>query len=206
MKLSENNYYKTIRAIPVYNFYLLHQEKDLRYLHRDFEEGDEDQLTEEQILDLTSIKASLMEDYIDALSDGKGRSDMLILGQIGDMEVEIMTIGSILQMMILSPTEGLKQCLRDWKYPDDPEKAKKKLDGVKFRHSILKAKNKHLFETDKQAEEIQYDLYKDVVLLEQSLDGKNIDPRTCVLEKWINYLKVAKEMNKKKEKTYGRNK
>jgi hypothetical protein len=205
MSISDNNFYNSIRTIPVYNFYLLHQEKDLRYLHRNFEEGSDEQLSEEQIIEAESIKASLMEDYIDALSDGKGRSDMLIVGQIGDMEVEIMVIGSILQMMILNPSEALKTCLKDWKYPTDIEKAKKKLDGVKFRHSILVSKNKHLFEKEDKDKDVQYDLYKDVVLLEQSLGSTLIDPKTCVLEKWINYLKLAKEKNKPKRKNdYGK--
>ena len=204
MKLSKENYYKTIRTIPVYNFYLLHQEKDLRYLHKDFEEGSEEQLTEEQELTLSDIKQSLMEDYVDLLSDGKGRSDKLIVGQIGDMEVEIMIVGSLIQMMHKSPSEALKMELKNWRYPVDLEKALKKLDGVKFRLSILKSKNKHLFEVDEKQDEVQYDLYKDVVLLEQSLGGMNIDPKVCVLEKWVNYLKLARDKNKKREKTYGK--
>ncbi len=196
MQKSEITYYKGIDTLPVENFYLLNKHDNLAYLLKDCDDLDR-KLSDQEIKILSEIRSSVTEDYIDILSDGSGKSDLLVLGQISDLESEILVVGSLILMVRNNPSEDLKMCLKDWKYPVDPDKAEKKLSGVQFKLSILRSKNKHLLEKDENEEEVEYDLYKDVVTLEQSLGGIHIDPKTTVLEKWVNYLKFARDKNKK---------
>jgi len=197
MNQSEKFSYKSISTIPVANFYLLNKHNNLAYLYKDYEDFLDEKMSKEETSRLKEIQYSITEDYIDILAEGKGRSDLLILGQMSDLESEILVVGSLILMVRTNPSEDLKTCLKDWKYPVDPDKAEKKLSGVQFKLSILRSKNKHLLEKDENEEEVEYDLYKDVVMLEQSLGGIHIDPKTTVLEKWVNYLKFARDKNKK---------
>ena len=198
MKQSENSYYKSIDTLTVDRFYAMLNTEDLRYLVKGFEKGDELELTEEEENKLADFAQEIRDDYSDILANGKGRSDLLILGQIADMEIEIMVVGSLIAMMLKTPSDAISEELAAWKYPADLDKAFKKLESLKFRLSILKSKNRDLLEKSSDDDEkIEYDLYRDVVLLEQALGVSNLDPKTMVVAKWVNYLKVAQEKNKK---------
>ena len=198
MKQSEKSYYSSTEDITVERFYRILQTKDYRYMVKGWQKGDDLELSEEEIIDLSKSFSDIKDGYTDSLSGGKGLSDLFILGQIGDLEVEVMVVGSLISILHKHSSEAIKSELREWKYPDDVEGAFKKLKSTKFRLKMMKSKNKHLLESDQDDSEVQYDLYKDVVMLEQALGYQNIDPTTMVLAKWVEYIKVAEEKNKKK--------
>jgi hypothetical protein len=197
MKQSDRSYFDSIENVTVDVFYRVQTTKDIHYLIHGYVPGEKiDPDLSEKVKEAWE---SITEDYIDQVSEGKGLSDLRTLAQIADMEVEIMVVGSLIGMYARNESEEIAECLRDWKYPLDHKQSMKQLNKVKFRLSILKSKNKDLIEPEEQ-EEVKYDMYKDVVMLEQALGKNEIDPEKTVLIKWVKYLQVAKEKNKRKVK------
>jgi len=203
MKKLENNYYRSGSTLPIYNFYELLNTSDLRWLLKDFEEGDDITLSEIQEAQFKEVWENIYEKYTEDLSEGKGGKDYMILAEISTLETELYIVGTLMSVYLKSPSEAVKKQIEKWRYyPDDSEKTLKKMDSVKFRISIIKSKNKELFTKQEETQEkIEYDLYKDVVLLEQSFgEGKTIDVRKTVLSKWVVYCKTAQEKVKKLKK------
>lgn len=193
MRQSDKNYFSSVENLPVSIFYKIKNEKDVRYLIKDYdgEEVDGDILPK-----LKEVWAEINQDYTDALSNGKGVSDLRTIAQISEMEMEIMVVGSLISFYNKTPTEGVKEAILEWGYPTNVDKALDQLKKLKFKLDFLKSKNKELLEPE-EGEQIEYDLYKDVVMLEQALGKNEIDPSRTVVAKWIKYLVVAQEKNKK---------
>lgn len=202
MRKSRSNLYKKCSTLPIENFYGILNTGNLAWLYKEFEDGDEYDISDEQNIELTNIWNDIHEDYIDKIGNGSETKNYMILAQMCEMEAELNIVGTLIQVYSLKKTDAIKAEIEKWEYyPDDIDKSIIKLKQVKFKMSIMKSKHKELFEESDEDIDIEYDLFNDVVVLEQSLgESKVIDVKTTVVDKWIKYVKSADAKNKRRNK------
>lgn len=202
MQKLKTNFYNSCKNLPIENFYEILNTKNLNWLRINFRDGDEYDDSEDD--KLQKLWENIHEEYIELLENNAGTKNYTILANIIELEKELSVVGMLFDVYSKSGSEALKIEIEKWGYyPNDLEKSLKKLKSIKFRISIIKSKNPDLFkEPDINDEEkIEYDLFSDVVLLEESLgDGRTIDVKKTVVSKWVRYIKNAERKLKKNGK------
>lgn len=190
MEKSEIYYYKSCDTLPIYNFYKILNTKDLKWLIKGYD-GEEQQADEDKLIELWE---NVYEEYIDLLGNKGINKKMVVVNQLSKMEMEIRIVSSLIKIYSEHKYEEIGDQIDQWGYhKEDLEKSIKKLEALKFRMDILNSKNK-----DEEAEEIKYDVYKDIVSIEATLGNNiNIDPYTTVVSKFVNYILIAEIKNGK---------
>jgi len=198
MEKSKNFLYKTCETLPIENFYAILNTNNFAWLHKDYEDGDE--YTDVNTNGLKSIWLDIHDEYTDLLNKNSGTKDFTIVANLVEMENEMSIVSSLIYIYDSRNSDAIKEQIELWGYyPDDLDKSLKKLKTIQFKISIIKSKNPDLFnKPDENDDKVEYDLYSDVVLLEESLgDGRTIDVKTTVVSKWVKYIQVIEKKNKK---------
>jgi len=132
----------------------------------------------------------LLDEYWNIIDKDKYNSSIRKSVSFLKQENEITSLSAIL----LKASAGgvVKEDLKVWGI-DNTTKALSRLRTLKTTYSIemLRENQRHTFGT------VEFNIYKDVVMLEQLL-GRAIDIDKCNVLQWIEYNKLANEMNKKK--------
>lgn len=203
----ENNYYKTSKDCPIENFYEVLNSNNFNFLRKGITADNIESFPREgdDYDALGYAFDSIQERYSDILGDGGGSKNYMILAEMSELQTELEIVSTLCLYYQVRPLLLVKIEIERWGYtPDNLDKAFKKLKGIEFRMSIIKSKNPDIFDaTDKKDEEkIEYDLYKDVVALEDSLgNGMVIDVKKVVVERWANYLRLSEEKYKRMKKS-----
>jgi len=208
LKESGRKYFKSVKSLPIFNFYQILNTKELSWLVKGFNIDDDPIEFEEDEKDmLAQLWFDITSAYNELLGDKVNSNNYIIIAQISEMLQELEIVGSLLSLYSIRPSERLKMEIGKWKYNvEDPEACKKKLNQLKFRIEFTKNKNKELFKTEEEEEEApKYNLYKDVVLFENSLNIA-IDVHKTVLEKWVMITLMHDEMQKEKRKRLNKSK
>lgn len=192
MTESERCYYKSCDTLPIYNFYKILNTKDLMWLVKGYE-GDEGHDDEDKLIELWE---KIYEEYIDLLGEKAISKKAITLNQISKIELELRIVSSLIQIYADKRYEEIGEQIDAWGYyKDDIEKSIKKLEGLKFRMNIMISKTKD----DDDEEEKKYDIYKDIVAVENILgNGLTIDPYKTVVSKWVNYILISERKNGKR--------
>jgi len=201
MKKSERFYYKSCKTLPLYNFYELLNTKNYNWLIKGYSEDSEDPTDVDNEF-LANLFNEIVENYQESLNGKKDVKQWMIVAQVNEMEVELKIVATLLDLHLKEYNKDIEQEIISWGYdPEDPKKVLKDLEGLKFRISIFKGKNKDLFSTeeDKETKEKVYDLYKDIASVEYSLGTSIvIDPYKTVVDKWVNYILIIEKKNGKR--------
>lgn len=198
MRKSRKSFYNSCKTLPIENFYEILNTKNYNWLRVDFKSGDE--YDKEDSNELKSIWDELHDEYTDLLNKNSGSKDFTTVANILEMENEITIVSTLFDVYARRESDIIKEQIELWEYfPDDLDKSLKKLKSIQFKISIIKSKNPDLFkEPDENDNKVEYDLYSDVVLLEESLgDGRTIDVKTTVVNKWVRYIQIIEKKNKK---------
>lgn len=200
MRKSRTNFYNSCNNLPIENFYEILNTKNFNWLRIDFRAGDI--YDDSDTVELSNLWDVIHEEYIELLSNNSGTRDYTILANIIELERELSILSMLFTAYGKSGSEALKTEIKNWGYyPDDTDKSLKKLQSIQFRISMIKSKNKDLFEKSDEEEEvkIEHNLYSDVVLLEEALgNGIVINVKTTVVTKLVQYIKTAEKKNKKR--------
>jgi hypothetical protein len=198
MLKSKTNFYKSCNHLPIENFYEILNTNNLDWLRIDHVDGNEYD-TDDSVV-LKALWDSIHEEYVDLLNQG-GNKDFTIIASVLELEKELAIVSHLFSVYDNRNSKALAKEIDAWGYyPKDSAKSLKKLQTIQFRISIIKSKNRDLFEEpDKDNNEtIEYDLFNDVVLLEEVFgSGKVIDVKKTVVAKWVRYIKTAEENSKK---------
>ncbi len=156
-------------------------------------EGDEGHDDEDKLIELWE---KIYEEYIDLLGEKAISKKAITLNQISKIELELRIVSSLIQIYADKRYEEIGEQIDAWGYyKDDIEKSIKKLEGLKFRMNIMISKTKD----DDDEEEKKYDIYKDIVAVENILgNGLTIDPYKTVVSKWVNYILISERKNGKR--------
>lgn len=205
MKQLERKYFKSCGSLPIFNFYKVLNTKELSWLVRGFEVDDEPlEFSEEEQAELQALWFDITCQYGELFGEEKNSNQYITIAQISEMTSELEIVSSLVSLYYLKPSEALKMEIEKWKYfPDDPEKTKKKLEGLKFQIEFTKGKHKELFkpeEEEVESDKAKYNLYSDVVLFENSMNI-TIDVHDTVVEKWVMIMLQHNEIQRIKMKS-----
>jgi len=205
LKQLERKYFKSCGSLPIFNFYKVLNTKELSWLVRGFEVDDEPlEFSEEEQAELQALWFDITCQYGELFGEEKNSNQYITIAQISEMTSELEIVSSLVSLYYLKPSEALKMEIEKWKYfPDDPEKTKKKLEGLKFQIEFTKGKHKELFkpeEEEVESDKAKYNLYSDVVLFENSMNI-TIDVHDTVVEKWVMIMLQHNEIQRIKMKS-----
>jgi len=206
MSKLNNNYFKSCDELNIHTFYEILKTKNCNFLRLDANTFniDEFPIDGDDYDKLSKAWDNIHDEYNEMVGGGLPDNSYMIICEISELNLEVQIISTLADEYQLMPLLIYKMHLIDWGYnPDNMDSIKSKLQALQFRVSIIKSKNPDLFEpTDKdEAEIIEYNIHKDVVLLEDALgEGKNINVNKTVVSTWVQYIKLADRKYKKLKK------
>ena len=201
MQKSKISYFKSCKTLPLYNLYEILNTGNYNWLRIGYDENSEDIESQE----LSDAVTTILEQYSFLIGNDEISKNYMKLAQVREMEMELTIVATLLSLLTQStirPEIIIKE-IRKWGYdPDNLDKSLKDLEGLKFRISIFKGKNKEVFEKKEikdGSKQEKYNLYKDIASVEYSLGtGIVIDPHTTVVEKWANYILIIEKKNEQR--------
>ena len=203
MKKLENNYFNSCDNLTIDRFYEMLNSSNYNLLRFDCNEFNVDTFPKDDsnYKKLTDTWEKIHDSYIEMVGNGEGSKDYTVLAQISELELEIKIVATLCQTYLKHRLKHLKIEIESWGYDhNDLDSIEKKIKGLQFRISIMKSKYPDIFNVNNNEDTkvIEYKLYKDVVLLEGALDdGRYIDVKITVVSRWVNYIKLADDKNKK---------
>lgn len=201
--------FKTCRTLSMFLFYEILDTGDYKYLIEDYENLE---INEELKSKLDIIWSNLFKEYITLKDDKEVRLSFKQLAIIDKLEKKLVICKSLIEGLIYqSTTKGQIKYIKElsaWGYPIDCNKPlKDEIDRIirnlKTLRSSIGIKRAQFEKTHKkELTQEKINLDKEVVNVEQTLGGgKSIDPEKTMVSKWIEYVRKAKEISKKYEKT-----
>ena len=199
MKKSRS-YFKSCDTLPIFNFYQILNTSDLSWLVKGHDaDSDPIQFTETETAELNHYWFNITNRYNEMFGEKTGNTRFVVLAQIAELAQEVDIVSTLLNYYHIRKSESIKNALSEWNYDaDDMEKCEKKIKGITFRINMMKSKNKDLFPTEaEEVEKKQYDLFNDVVLLENSLgNGTSVDVHTTCVTKWVKMILYNDQKNR----------
>jgi len=198
MKKSGTYYFKSCKTLPIYNFYEILNTNNLGWLQKGYNDDNEEISL---VKDAKSIWQGIYDEYILLLGNKVNTKGYTILAQLSEMETELIVVSELINIYSKINHKDIQAEIDKWGYDsNDLEKSLKKLEGLQFRIKITRSKNKDLLEEEEDEEvKVEYDIFKDVVSVENTLDnGILIDVHKTVVKKWVNYILIAEKKNGKR--------
>lgn len=203
--------YKGYRDIPVFNFYEILETNNLSWFKKDYD-GEDDELSNEEISNLTDRFHNIYEDRIAYLGDANTEQHFRKLAEINSLEQKIYRISNTCKIITQIPfkSEWFDKFVQDLKdegfkfgKPVKTEEDKvryfkfleQKIKGERNRLKLKKLQNKDILSPEKK---VKIDLVRDKVIIEEILSPKSINLRTTPLQEWDVLCKRAEQKSKPK--------
>lgn len=187
---NSKSFYKSCDSLPIYNFYQILNTGDLSWLVKGHSIDDDPvkfSPSEQEVV--ADYWFEITNAYNEMMGEKTGNTRFKVMAQISELIDEHEIVRTLLNYHKYLKSPSIANEIEKWGYyPFDHEKSEKKLNGIRFRINMIKSKNPDLF--PKEDTEIQqYDIFQDVILLENSLDnGIKIDPITTPVTRWVKML------------------
>lgn len=202
----------------VYNFFKIVETDDLRYLVKNYDdENNKLELTQEQKNEFAEIFNNIYYEYCDITNNFKLKGILqkeILIQQWSIIHTIISNClmlyeeyGNILDDESKKEILGIINSLDDPKYIiklDKPFKPQvdrlvNKMKGLKNKIIIYKSKIADSLKSEKAQTKI--DLDRDALYLEKNLElGREINPKTTTLTRWVRMIQMSKEKHRKAQK------
>lgn len=201
-------YYKSCKELPIYNFYKIVDDEDLRYLVKNYSEDDNNIKVDKRA---KSIFQKILEEYSELTSNKEIITNIKMRMFILELEFDKDNMQNILQLFKDTNDFSVLSLLSSFgfniKESDDIDASLKrvisKIKGLKNKIRINKIKYEKRFEKSK--EKIKTNLDKEALILEMNLQlGREIDIRKTTVFKWITMIKISKEKSEEIQKSLNR--
>ena len=194
-------------TLPIFSFYQIIKEQDLRYLIEGFFGGDIDLKLEHQE-ELSETFEKILKEYNAICATDKEFKNLKKEVHIASMEAEYKIITGVLHLYSKSPEIIILKlldevgCGFDFDKPIGPQidKLSKSMIGLKMRIKIAKS---NFVASNKQKENKinDFDIETECLYLEQNLDlGYQLDPKKVTCTRFAKLKKVQKEKQEHYEK------
>lgn len=210
MEKLENNYYNSCENLSIYRFYEILKTGNHNILRLDSTDFNlEEYPTDgDDYAILTDVWNTIHESFVELMGKEDNSKAHSYILQMSELQLELSVVSTLAGIHQYRPLQILEIELKKWGYnPDDMESVLKQLKTVQFKMSMIKSRNSDIFDIpdEKEEDKFKYNLYKDVVLLEDSIgEGKNIDVNKTVVSMWVEYIKLAeRKSNAIKKKNNG---
>lgn len=196
------NYYQRYDDIPVYNFYAVLENGDIRNMLYNFN----DEIDNEQLL--VDVFHKIYEDRIDYLDDNGIKIQYQIKGRLNSMEMQLVRLSNdygVLKNLaygskywLLFAQEVVEEgiTIKSENKSDYLHKLDKQIKGFKNKIKAFKIQNKEYL-VDKDGTPI--DLIKEKLLLKEVLPNQEINIKKTSLKEWDALHKLARERIKHKK-------
>lgn len=199
--------YKNCDTLPIYNFFKILSESDLKWLIKGYDEYS-DKKDYDNILDkeLSDKFEDIMSEYYSLKKDEKIMANYKNLIAIKELKKKYIVFSKLIDLIkysfLIDDLKEISDFLSriDYKYKIDfnkeieLEKARltRYLKGVLYK---IEMKEYELNESVKKAEEninnnFKIDIFQEVSYMEQALEKNSIDPFNTPVSKWLAYDKI----------------
>ena len=195
---NSRNFYKSCDSLPIYNFYQILNTGDMSWMHKEHSVDDDPiEFKQKDLEEASEYWFEISNAYNEMMGEKTGNTRFKVMAQISELIDEHEIVRTLLNYHKFLRSAAIANEIEKWGYyPFDHEKSEKKLKGIEFRINMIKSKNKDLF-PDEEREESQYDIFQDVILLENSLDnGIKIDPHTTPVTRWVKMILYNDKKNR----------
>jgi hypothetical protein len=216
--MSKTKTYLSFEDIPVYNFYKISEDSDMRWFAKDFR-GDRDiKLLEEEIIELVERYKDIYDERIKYTNDTKTLEYYRKLNDLSDLETKLFRLTSAFDVLTdiklehelfseyvtyFKEDEGyvfLKEITTNELRKEYLLWLSKKIKGFKTKVSVKKANYSDVLKpADINSKNANFDIVKEKILLQESL-GITIDIYKCPLIEWCAMIMRAEEKSKDSKK------
>lgn len=193
-------YYKTCAFLPIYNFYKILDDKDMRFLVVGYSEFDEEETFVDELAE--EVLNGIIEEYSELTSNTEVIVDVSLQTLIKQDEFERDVLKKTLDLFNESKDFTVLDLLIDFGFVIDLEKNMddqllkiiKRVRGL--NNKIRINKNKYSARFKKATTEIKRNLEKEALTLELNLKlGREIDLHKTSVTKWVNMIDISRERN-----------
>lgn len=187
---STYKYYKSIDYLPLFNFFMIHESNDLRYL---LKLEDYEILPEYNTEQLQSVWENIIIEFQEADDNNNGIVQYLEIRKLHKLELEYLMLFNLRGLMIADlKGDSIKSML---KYAGFEGRNLKWIDKqIKIISNQIRIKRKNL---PKQEENKHFDFYRIIDEIED-IKGRNLDIKTVTVRQYIAIKKNIKAKVKAK--------
>ena len=197
------NYHKSCSTLPIYNFYKIIDEGDMRFLIKGYSE--EKNFKADKTAH--NIFQQILSEYSILTSNKEILKNLKMQIFIVEMEFEKMILENILELFNKRKDFSLLPLLHEFGFDIGESKdidallnrVINRIKGLNNRININKINYEKRFV--KNTEKIKTNLDKEALILEMNLElGREINIYTTSVSKWVNMIEVSKEKSKEVNK------
>lgn len=199
-------YHKSCTTLPIYNFYKIMDDMDLRFLIIGYSEFDSEDV--EITADAEIVLNLIIEEYAGLTENNEVNVNLGLQILVIEQEFERDTLVEILDIFKEFEDSDVLGLLSEFGFninvEDDLDKQLsmviKRIKGLNNKIRINKSKYATRFK--KANEEIKRNLDKEALMLEMNLKlGREINTRTTSVSKWVSMLEMSREQSLQLQKS-----